>query len=157
MHHVKHIYAIGVERTGDTQGPCCPAGAESGRTGDHPNTSSDKGILQEIMGADLSFARVRRPADNTLTERFFGTAKQEEIYVARSYPDERSTPGREESVYTSLPITTRDLIRACGTLPLHMCTSVNNNTVLLKELEQLKHAARFTEKRILGAPTISRV
>ncbi len=46
------------------------------------------------MGADISYARVRRPTDNAVTERFFGTVKQEEIHVVGSYPDEHS--GRSE-------------------------------------------------------------
>ena len=46
------------------------------------------------MGAKLSFARVRRPTDNALTERFYGTVKQEEIYLVGNYPDELSA--REE-------------------------------------------------------------
>jgi len=55
-----------------------------------PNTS---GITQEFfekLEADLSFARVRRPADNALTERFYGSIKQEEIYLVGNYPDEIS-------------------------------------------------------------------
>jgi hypothetical protein len=59
-----------------------------------PNTS---GITQEFfesLGAELSFARVRRPTDNALTERFYGTVKQEEIYLVGNYPDEISA--REE-------------------------------------------------------------
>ena len=55
-----------------------------------PNTS---GITQEFfedMGAELSFARVRRPTDNALTERFYGSIKQEEIYLVGNYPDEIS-------------------------------------------------------------------
>ncbi len=55
-----------------------------------PNTSLVTKEFFDIIGADLSFARVRRPTDNALTERFFGTAKQEEIYIVGSYPDERS-------------------------------------------------------------------
>ena len=35
----------------------------------------------------LSFARRRRPTDNAITERFYGTIKQEEIYLVESYPD----------------------------------------------------------------------
>jgi len=31
-----------------------------------------------------------RPTDNALTERFFGTVKQEEIHIVSSYPDEHS-------------------------------------------------------------------
>ena len=42
------------------------------------------------MVADLSFARVRRSIDNALTERFFGSVQQEEIYIVGSDPDEHS-------------------------------------------------------------------
>ena len=41
-----------------------------------PNTS---GVTQEffaILGAELSFARIRRPTDNALTERFYGTVSR---------------------------------------------------------------------------------
>jgi hypothetical protein len=38
----------------------------------------------------LQDARVRRPTDNALAERFFGTAKQEEIHIVGSYPNEHS-------------------------------------------------------------------
>lgn len=60
-----------------------------------PNTARyTKGFFLD-MGQDLlSLARVRRPTDNALTERFFGSLKQEEIYVVGSYPDEQSA--REE-------------------------------------------------------------
>ena len=40
------------------------------------------------------FARVRRRTDNALTERFYGSIKQEEIYRVGNYPDEISA--REE-------------------------------------------------------------
>jgi len=33
----------------------------------------------EALGAELSFARVRRPTDNALTERFYRTVKQEDL------------------------------------------------------------------------------
>jgi transposase InsO family protein len=56
-----------------------------------PNTSWVTKEFFSLIGADISFARVRRPTDNALTERFFGTAKQEEIYVVGSYPDEHSS------------------------------------------------------------------
>lgn len=42
------------------------------------------------LSAELSLARVRRPTDNAITERFYGTIKQEEIYIAPSYPDHKS-------------------------------------------------------------------
>lgn len=52
-----------------------------------PNTSGVTQEFFEMLGAELSFARVRRPTDNALTERFYGTIKQEEIYVVGNYPD----------------------------------------------------------------------
>ena len=59
-----------------------------------PNTSGITQEFFEALGAELSFARVRRPTDNALTERFYGTVKQEEIYLVGNYPDEISA--REE-------------------------------------------------------------
>jgi len=55
-----------------------------------PNTSGITQEFFEALGAELSFARVRRPTDNALTERFYGTIKQEEIYLVGNYPDEIS-------------------------------------------------------------------
>jgi putative transposase len=53
-----------------------------------PNTAKvTKDFFKDIQ-ADLSFARVRRPTDNALTERFYRTIKQEEIYVVGDYQDE---------------------------------------------------------------------
>ncbi|MGZ8497137.1 MAG: hypothetical protein ACXW5W_01900 [Candidatus Binatia bacterium] len=59
-----------------------------------PNTSGVTQEFFETLGADLSFARVRRPTDNALTERSCGSIKQEEIYLVGNYPDEISA--REE-------------------------------------------------------------
>jgi transposase InsO family protein len=59
-----------------------------------PNTSGITQEFFEALGAELSFARVRRATDNALTERFYGTVKQEEIYLVGNYPDE--TSAREE-------------------------------------------------------------
>ena len=55
-----------------------------------PNTSA---ITQEFfreLGGRVVLARVRRPTDNALTERFYATVKQEEIYLVGNYPDEQS-------------------------------------------------------------------
>jgi transposase InsO family protein len=85
--HIKHLYTKGLKSQG------------IGRKGILPELRTDRGspntslVTQEffsLLGADLSFARVRRPTDNALTERFFGTAKQEEIHIVGSYPDEQS-------------------------------------------------------------------
>jgi len=42
-----------------------------------PNTSGVTQEFFEALGAELSFARVRHPTDNALTERFYATVKQE--------------------------------------------------------------------------------
>ncbi|MCC7201975.1 MAG: transposase [Nitrospirae bacterium] len=59
-----------------------------------PNTSWVTQEFFKIIGSELSFARVRRPTDNAITERFYGSIKQEEIYLVGNYPDEISA--REE-------------------------------------------------------------
>lgn len=52
-----------------------------------PNTSGvTKSFFKDIQ-TELSFARVRRPTDNAITERFYRTIKQEEIYVVGDYLD----------------------------------------------------------------------
>lgn len=55
-----------------------------------PNTSRVTKDFFKDMAADLSFARVRRPTDNAITERFYGTIKQEEIYIVGDYQDLRT-------------------------------------------------------------------
>lgn len=55
-----------------------------------PNKSKVMKEFFKDISADLSFARVRRPTDNAITERFYGTIKQEEIYVVGNYPDLKS-------------------------------------------------------------------
>lgn len=55
-----------------------------------PNKSRVMKEFFKDIAADLSFARVRRPTDNAITERFYGTIKQEEIYVVGDYPDLKS-------------------------------------------------------------------
>lgn len=59
-----------------------------------PNTAWVTQAFFQGLQADLSFARVRRPTDNAITERFYGSLKQYEINVVDNYPDERSA--REE-------------------------------------------------------------
>lgn len=55
-----------------------------------PNTSYLTKDFFDILGVELSFARVRWPTNNAITERLFGTIKQEEVYLVGNYPDERS-------------------------------------------------------------------
>ena len=86
--HVKAIYQAGLNNQGISIHSQTKPELRVDRGS--PNTS---GITQEFfaaLGAELSFARVRRPTDNALTERFYATVKQEEIYLVGNYPDEIS-------------------------------------------------------------------
>jgi putative transposase len=108
-----------------------------------PNTS---GITQEFfdaLGAELSFARVRRPTDNALTERFYATVKQEEIYLVGNYPDEISA--REElGRYIQFYNQSRPHQALFNFTPAHV-HQLNNKSLLLAELAEMKRQTR--EKR----------
>jgi putative transposase len=109
-----------------------------------PNTSWLTQEFFETLGAELSFARVRRPTDNALTERFYGTVKQEEIYLVGNYPDE--TSAREE---IGRYIETYNRLRPHQALfnftPAHVY-EVNNKSMLLQELNELKRRSRERRK-----------
>jgi len=96
------------------------------------------------MGADISFARVRRPTDNALTERFFGTAKQEEIYVVGSYPDEYSAQ-YEIGNYIYSYNTERPHQSLWNFTPA-LVQETNNNTLLLEKLSLLKYEAKIKRR-----------
>src|SRR5688572_29039403 len=108
-----------------------------------PNTS---GITQEFfdtLAADLSFARVRRPTDNALTERFYGSIKQEEIYLVGNYPDEISAK-EEIGRYIERYHHHRPHQSLMNFTPAHV-HEVNNKSLLLAELKEMKRRTR--EKR----------
>jgi putative transposase len=108
-----------------------------------PNTSGITQEFFETLGADLSFARVRRPTDNALTERFYATVKQEEIYLVGNYPDETSAReeiGRYIETYHQL----RPHQALFNFTPAHV-HELNNKSVLLAELNAIKRKTR--EKR----------
>jgi hypothetical protein len=103
---------------------------------DHP------GVF-ETLGAELSFARVRRPSDNALTERFDGTIKQEEIYLVGNYLDEISA--REEiGRYIERYHHRRPHQSLMNFTPAHV-HQLNNKSRLLVELKEMKRRTR--EKR----------
>jgi putative transposase len=109
-----------------------------------PNTSGITQEFFEALGADLSFARVRRPTDNALTERFYGTVKQEEIYLVGNYPDEISA--REEiSRYIGSYHHSRPHQSLMNFTPAHV-HQVNNKTRLLAELQEMKRKTRERRK-----------
>lgn len=109
-----------------------------------PNTSVITQEFFESLGAELSFARVRRPTDNALTERFYGTVKQEEIYLVGNYPDERSA--REEiGRYIEYYNQRRPHQSLYNFTPAHV-HQLNNKTALLAELNEMKRKARERRK-----------
>jgi len=108
-----------------------------------PNTSGVTQEFFESLGAELSFARVRRPTDNALTERFYGTVKQEEIYLVGNYPDAQSA--REElGRYIESYNQSRPHQALFNFTPAHV-HQLNNKSVLMVELNEMKRKTR--EKR----------
>jgi len=123
-----------------------------------PNTSGVTQEFFETMGADLSFARVRRPTDNALTERFYGTVKQEEIYLVGNYPDEIS--GREElGRYIESYNQFRPHQALFNFTPAHV-HQLNNKSVLMQELNEMKRQTRekrkayWAEQQKISQPSI---
>jgi putative transposase len=108
-----------------------------------PNTSGITQEFFELLGAELSFARVRRPTDNALTERFYGTIKQEEIYLVGNYPDEISAK-EEIGRYIENYNHRRPHQALMNFTPAHV-HELNNKSRLLAELKELKRKTR--EKR----------
>jgi len=108
-----------------------------------PNTSGVTQEFFESLGAELSFARVRRPTDNALTERFYGTVKQEEIYLVGNYPDAQSA--REElGRYIESYNQSRPHQALFNFTPAHV-HQLHNTSVLMVELNEMKRKTR--EKR----------
>jgi putative transposase len=139
--HVKAIYQAGLRG----QGISVPSETKPQLRVDRgsPNTSGITQEFFEALGAELSFARVRRPTDNALTERFYGTVKQEEIYLVGNYPDE--TSAREEiGRYIETYNRSRPHQALFNFTPARV-HEINNKSQLLEELKELKRRTR--EKR----------
>lgn len=147
--HVKHLYTMGLKNQGIAHNDMLP---ELRVDRGSPNTSWATKEFFSLIGADLSYARVRRPTDNALTERFFGTAKQEEVYVVGSYPDEQS--GRYEIGNYITSYNTERPHQALWNFTPAFVHEVNNNTILLEKLSQLKDEARMKRKLYWEGRTI---
>jgi len=147
--HVKHLYAMGLKSQGISPKDIMP---ELRVDRGSPNTSWVTKEFFSLMGADISFARVRRPTDNALTERFFGTAKQEEIYVVGSYPDEHS--GRYEIGNYIDSYNTKRPHQSLWNFTPAFVHEVNNNTLLLEKLAHLKHETMMKRKLYWEGRTI---
>jgi putative transposase len=101
-----------------------------------PNTAHvTKKFFNDII-ADLSFARVHRPTDNARTERFYGTIKQEEIYLVGDYQDEL-TANEEIKKYIEFYNDERPHQSLWNFTPSHIHES-NNKTGNLNALKELK-------------------
>jgi hypothetical protein len=140
--HVKALYRQGLK----AQGLSLKAKAKPQLRVDRgsANTSWITKEFFELIGSELSFARVRRPTDNALTERFYGTIKQEEIYLVGNYPDERSA--REEIGRYIVHYNTQRPHQALWNFTPAYVHQVNNKTALLQELKAMKKAARDRRK-----------
>lgn len=109
-----------------------------------PNTAHVTKEFFEQLGADLSYARVHRPTDNSITERFFGTVKQEEAYLVGSYPDEISA--REEiGRYIQFYNNERPHQALWNFTPAHIY-EVNNKSLIIRELQELKQKTKERRK-----------
>jgi putative transposase len=140
--HVKAVYQAGLKGQGIlVKGETKP---ELRVDRGSPNTSWVTQEFFEALGAELSFARVRRPTDNALTERFYGTVKQEEIYLVGNYPDQ--TSAREEiGRYIETYNRSRPHQALFNFTPAHV-HEVNNKSVLLQELTEIKRRSRERRK-----------
>lgn len=101
-----------------------------------PNTAHVTKEFFEMLGADLSYARVHRPTDNSITERFFGTVKQEEAYLVGSYPDKTSVD-QEICGYMKFYNNDRPHQALWNFTPAHVY-EVNSKSLIAKELQELK-------------------
>lgn len=140
--HVKAIYQAGLRGQGISVHSKTKPELRVDRGS--PNTSWVTQEFFEALGAELSFARVRRPTDNALTERFYGTVKQEEIYLVGNYPDETSS--REElGRYIGFYNECRPHQALFNFTPAHVHW-LNNKSLLLGELNELKRRSRERRK-----------
>ena len=101
-----------------------------------PNTAHVTKQFFKDIEAELSFARVHRPTDNARTERFYGTIKQEEIYLVGDYQDEE-TANVMISKYMNYYNNERPHQSLWNYTP-HQVDVMNNKTELLKQLKCLK-------------------
>lgn len=136
--HVNHIYLKGLKNQNISKKHDILPELKTDKGS--PNTSLITKEFFEIMGAELSYARVRRPTDNGITERYFGTAKQEEIYLVGSYPD-RDSAFYEIGNYNHYYNYERPHQSLWNFTPAHI-HEVNNNTLIIQELKEIKHRSR---------------
>ena len=140
--NVKALYQAGLNHQGISI--CSESKPELRVDRGSPNTSTITQEFFQSLAAELSFARVRRPTDNALTERFYGTIKQEEIYLVGNYPDEISA--REEiGRYIERYHHHRPHQALMNFTPAHV-HELNNKSRLMAELKEIKRQTRERRK-----------
>jgi putative transposase len=132
--HIKEIYSNGL---GSLNLPAdWPHKPELRLDRGSPNTAHVTRQFFKDIEADLSFARVHRPTDNARTERFYGTIKQEEIYLVGDYQDE-ATANHEIGKYIQYYNDERPHQSLWNYTPKYV-HELNNKTELLNQLKELK-------------------
>lgn len=133
--HIKSIYEAGLmSEELSTQRPKLRADQGS------PNKSWVTKEFMINLSAELSLARVRRPTDNAITERFYGTIKQEEIFVVGSYPDLLSAQ-EEIGSYMDYYNEVRPHQAIWNFTPDYV-HQADNKSKVLAELEAMKYATK---------------
>jgi putative transposase len=140
--HIKAIYQEGLLTEGLTNARTKPRlRADLGA----PNTSRATREFMMALTQELpSYARVRRPTDNAITERFYGTIKQEEIYLVGNYPDLISAEA-EIGHYIDYYNRERPHQALWNFIPEYV-HQVNNKSLILAELEALKFKAKTNRR-----------
>lgn len=140
--HVRRIYLAGLRNEGISRSNGQLPALRTDRGS--PNTAYVTRDFFEILGADLSYARIRRPTDNAIMERFFGTVKQEEAYLVGNYPDDISA--REEiGRYIEFYNNERPHQALWNFTPAYM-HKINNKSNVLEELARIKRETRERRK-----------
>lgn len=140
--HIKEIYSLGLAGLNlPTNWPHKP---ELRVDRGSPNTAHVTKQFFKDIDADLSFARVHRPTDNARTERFYGTIKQEEIYLVGDYQDEE-TANHEIAKYMKYYCEERPH-QSLWNYPPKYVHELNNKTELMNQLKQLKRKC-WTERK----------
>jgi putative transposase len=140
--HIKNLYATGLSAQNIPLNWDKPAlRADRGS----PNTSRVTKAFFKDIEAELTLSRVKRPTDNAITERFYGTIKQEEIYIVESYPD--LTSAKEEiGRYIEFYNNQRPHQSLWNFTP-QMIHDLKNKTEALRMLKTIKQKT-WTERKI---------
>ena len=139
---IKNLYEKGISSLNISTD--CPKKPELRLDQGSPNTSRVTKEFFKNIGADLSYASVRRPTENALTERFYRTIKQEEIYLVGDYQDEQ-TAKEELSNYITWYNDKRPH-QALWNFTPRLIHETNNKTKILQNLKDIKQKSWIKRK-----------